>query len=116
MKNTKSTKKVTKPMMIVDLTTVKSTEDISDAFILAKVNAGIPIDETDLVAAKFNTINRVYDELNEIMDELDKHTISIQNDNLVKTLIKEIEKATKPKKPWYKRAWSWVKKPFTKKK
>lgn len=95
MKNTKETK-ATKPTIVVDLTKVETTNDIADAFITAKVNAGVALTKADLATAKAIIADRIFSELNEI--------------------IKLVEKRVAKKQPWYKRAWNWVKKPFTKKK
>ena len=102
---TKSDNKI----IIVDLTKVKNVNDITDAFILAKVNAGVPISIEELICAKFNSIDRVFSELEEYEYELSSKTTFIEDDELAKELISIIDTYTKPKKkPWYKRFWRWI--------
>lgn len=113
----KNTNKTTNTALIVDLTTVKSPADVTDAFILAKVNAGIPITNTELVTFKLNTVDRIIDYINYLTSEFDSNVTYIEDDELAKTLLNEINKALNKKKaPWYKRFWNWVKKPFSRKK
>lgn len=113
---TKNIKKNTNPTMIVDLTNVKSPADISDAFILAKIHAGMPISDVDFLTAKLNTIDRMVEAVNTLANDLDVKTTYINDDKLAKKLMKEIDKALNKKQPWYKRFWNWLKNPFVKKK
>lgn len=116
MKETKKTKKAIKPEFIVDITTAETPADVADAFILGKVRANIPISETELVCTKFNTIDRVFEEIKAITQEIDKNIKVINDDALVNELSDIINKHMNKKQPWYKRFWNWLKKPFTKKK
>lgn len=116
MKETKKTKKTISPKYIVDMTTAETAADVADAFILGKVRAGIPISETELVCVKFNTVERVFEEIRNIANELDKNVKIIEDDKLASELSSIVEKYMNKKQPWYKRFWNWVKKPFTKKK
>lgn len=115
MKNTKETK-ATKPTIVVDLTKVETTNDIADAFITAKVNAGVALTKADLATAKAIIADRIFSELNEIINCFEETVPVIEDDKLARDIIKLVEKRVAKKQPWYKRAWNWVKKPFTKKK
>ena len=42
-------------------------------------------------------------------------TVSITDKKQIKKAIKAIESILKPKTPWYKKVWNWMKKPFVKK-
>lgn len=104
MKNNTKTKKV-----VVNLTSVESTDDIKLEFILANVRAGVPITEDDV---KF--LVKLGAEV--AMDIYKSSFVNIGEDeakNLLKDMIKMIDKN---KKPWYKRFWGWITKPFKKNK
>lgn len=115
MKNTKE-KKATKPTIVVDLTKVETTNDIADAFINAKANAGVALTKVDLVTAKAIIADRIFSELNEIVNCFEETIPVIEDDKLARDIIKLVEKRVTKKQPWYKRAWNWIKKPFVKKK
>jgi len=112
-KETKTTKKVTKktskkPAFVVDLTTAETPLDIAYEHAQAKVRAGLPItqDEADVIErAGFVT---AVDFVDQCVAECDAHTTYIEDDKLAKKLLKTIQKATEPKRPWYKRFWRWV--------
>lgn len=116
MKETKKTKKAIKPKFIVDMTATETPADVADAFILAKINAGIPISTTELICTKFNTIDRIMEELRELTSEFAEHVNVVEDDKLVKDIINLVNAKLNKKQPWYKRFWNWLKKPFTKKK
>ena len=116
MKATKKTKKDTKPMMIVNLTNIEQIDDISDAFIIAKINAGIPLTKIDFYTIKYNTASRIFDLFSDMFKDFDENIPVIEDDKLVQDIIKLVYDRTTKKQPWYKRFWNWVKKPFTKKK
>lgn len=101
--------KTSKYSFIVDLTKAETPGEICDAFIEAKIKAGIPISETELIMTKSHLVDTLLDVLQEMIDDADKHTTYIEDDKLAQKLLKEIEKATTPKKkPWYKRFWRWI--------
>lgn len=105
----KMAKKV-KPKYIVDLTKVESCEDIKLQFIKAKSLAGVKITEDEFkFIIKYGT-ELAFDTIDLYLAEYTKYmnTVTIQNDKLVKDMIELIEKAIKPKKPWYKRFWGWL--------
>ena len=116
MKETKKTKKAIKPKFIVDMTTAETPGDVADAFILAKVNAGMPISTAELICAKYNAIDRVMEELKELTSEFAERVNVVEDDDLVKDIINLVNAKLNKKTPWYKRFWKWLKKPFTKKK
>ena len=110
-------KKTTKKYKyIVDLTKAESAGDVYDAFIEAKVAAGEPIKEVELVRAKAHIIDIMFDTIDGITFEIDRKTQFIKDDKLAQDLVKIIKKHVAKKDPWYKRFWKWVKKPFTRKK
>lgn len=111
----KKTIKNTKPVMIVDLTNVESCDDIRFEFTRAKAKAGIPLtdQEIDQVVAygahmALNMIEQFFEQFT-----VEKFTVARESD--AKDIIKAINKAIKPKTPWYKKVWNWIKKPFVKK-
>lgn len=113
----KTSKKTTKSYkVIVDLTKAETPADVYDAFIDAKVAAGIPISRVEMIIAKAHLIDIMFDVIDDIATDIDKKTTCINDDKLAKDMLKMIKKHMTKKDPWYKRAWKWVKKPFTRKK
>lgn len=102
----------TKPAFIVNLTDIECPEDVVDAFVRAKINAGVPITMNEYES----TISSVVKLTIEAIEECQPTPTVINDDKLFKKLTKILINATKKKDPWYKRAWNWVKKPFCKKK
>lgn len=102
----------TKPAFIVNLTDIECPEDVVDAFVRAKINAGVPITMNEYES----TISSVIKLTIEAIEECQPTPTVINDDKLFKKLTKILINATKKKDPWYKRAWNWVKKPFCKKK
>lgn len=98
----KITKKAVKPAYIVDITKCKTVDDVKLAFAKTKFNAGVPLSGDNLMAIVFEGIELYQEMLNkELSNNLD--------------IICEFLATEQPKLPWYKRAWNWLKKPFTKK-
>lgn len=96
--------------LIVDLTSVETCEDIQLEFIKAKCLQGqkITMDEFKFIIKygaelAFDTIDAAI----EALVQSSSYT-KIEDDNLVKDMLKLIEKYNKPKKPWYKRLWAWI--------
>lgn len=114
MKTLKKSKKITKtPDIIVNYTNVDSVEDVIMESIIAKVRAGIAITEDEFMYV----FHRGADIAIEAFEDFyAAHTTIIENDKLAKDLLKMLGKAIKPKKPWYKRFWAWLTKPFRKNK
>ena len=117
----KTTKKVakkvaSKPKFIVDLTKVETCEDIKFEFIKAKATQGVAITEDDILFLVNLGAEIALEYIDKCIDEINKQTIKIQDDKLFDELTNLLKKATQPKKPWYKRFWSWITKPFKKNK
>lgn len=111
----KNVKKNTKPTIIVDLTKAETCDDIRFEFTRAKAKAGIPLTDQEInqvvaygARLTLNMIDQFFDQFT-----IEKFTIDCKRDT--KNIIKAIEKAIKPKTPWYKKVWNWMKKPFVKK-
>lgn len=101
-KTVKATKKVAKkfkPTYVVDLTWCTNDTDIREAFIRAKVKAGIAITEQELDFIESNAI----DEYADFRAWVDM--------NLAKDVINFCIKAeaSKKKTPWYKKLMFWKK-------
>lgn len=120
----KETKKVTKtavkktaikPKFIVDLTKVKTCEDIKFEFIKAKATQGVAITEDDILFLVNLGAEIAMKYIDMCIEEIEKKTVKIHDEKLYKELTDLLKKATEPKKPWYKRFWSWLTKPFKKK-
>ena len=109
----KNTKKYT---FVVDLTEAETAADMYDAFIEAKIQAGLPITEVEMIRAKAHIASLMIDAIDDVVTSVDANVQKIEDDKLVKDLVKLIDKHLNKKDPWYKRFWNWLKKPFTKKK
>lgn len=115
MKNT--TKKTTKPAFVVDLTNVKTCEDIKLEFIVAKAKSGVKLDDDEIMFLINLGAILAIEVIDECIEKLNAKTVHIQDDELYHELEKLLEKAVAPKKtPWYKKAWNWITKPFKKNK
>lgn len=113
----KVTKKVTKkPKFIVDLTKAETCEDIKFEFIKAKATNGVAITEDEILFLVNLGAKIAMEYIDKCITELEANTVKIKDNKLFNELEKLLEKATKPKKPWYKRAFGWIKNPFKKKK
>lgn len=110
MKTNKTNKSIKKYNRIVDLTNAETYGDVYDAFVDAKVAAGEPITEQELIRVKGNVIDLMFNEVAGLLDDFDKNTkyIEIQDDKLAKKFIKIIENYENKKLPWYKRFWRWI--------
>lgn len=113
----KTSKKTTKSYkVVVDLTKAETPADVYDAFIEAKIKAGMPITEVEMTRAKAHIVEMMLDAIDSVILEYDENVRMINDDELAKDLIKLINKHVGKKEPWYKKVWNWIKKPFTKKK
>lgn len=107
----KATKKTTvKPCFIVNLTEAEDSRDIRFEFIKAKALKGIKIEKDDILFL----LTLGADIALEVID--DKINEFYANEETVKSVFNAITKAAAPKKPWYKRFWGWITKPFKKNK
>lgn len=110
-KTKKSTKK---PAIIVDLTNVYTPEDIKFEFIRAKAHAGVLTDEEIYSLVKYGS-TLTLDMIDACIAEFYANNVRvIKDDELVKQLTKVVMNKINPKKPWYKRFWGWITKPFKK--
>ena len=108
-------KTVIKPKFIVDLTKAETCEDIKFEFIKAKATQGVAITEEDILFLVNLGAEITLKYIDMCIEEINKKTVKIEDDKLFNELEKLLKKATQPKKPWYKRFWGWLTKPFKKK-
>lgn len=101
---TNTTKK--SPKVIVNLVDAVTPDEIYDAYIKAKVEAGVPITKTEFECEKHIVANAVLDEIDNSIEYLNVHYIN--DDKLAQKLLKDIKKYTQKKQPWYKRFWRWI--------
>jgi len=111
----KATKKTTvKPCFIVNLTEATDSRDIRFEFIKAKALKGVKIEKDDilflLTLGADIAFEMIDDKLNEFYAKCDH--FEINDEKTVKSVFDAITKAVAPKKPWYKRFWGWITKPF----
>ena len=111
-------KKINKPTIIVDLTNIESCEDIKFEFTRAKAKAGVPLTDAEINSVVAYGAHLTLDVIDQFCNQYQKMypAIEIKDKKQVQKAIKAIESILKPKTPWYKKLWKWVKKPFTKKK
>ena len=116
MKKTETSTK--KAKYVVNLTNIDAPEDIQLEFIKAKVLAGVKITEDEFKFIVRYGADLAFNTIDNYLDIFVKSTnsITIENNKLVKDIIKLINDSTKPKKPWYKRFFGWIAKPFKKNK
>lgn len=103
---------------VVDLTSAETCEDVKLEFIKAKALQGKKIDMDEFKFIIQYGAQLAFDTIDVCIDAFlksDKYT-KIEDDDLAKDILKLIEKKIKPKKPWYKRFWAWLTKPFRKNK
>jgi len=114
MKDIKSTKK---PIIVVDLTNIESCEDIKFEFTRAKAKAGVALTDAEINSVVAYGAHLALDVIDQFCEQYRQiSTVEITDKKQIKQAIKAIENILKPKTPWYKKLWNWVKKPFTKKK
>ncbi len=111
-------KKINKPTIIVDLTNIESCEDIKFEFTRAKAKAGVPLTEAEINSVVAYGAHLTLDVIDQFCEQYKMMytAVEINDKKQIKKAIKAIESIIKPKTPWYKKLWNWVKKPFTKKK
>ena len=108
MKTKKSTKKVTKPEFIVDMTTAETPLDVAYEFAEAKVRAGKPITQNEADTIEKTGFMTAANVVDACIADAEKHTTYIEDDELADKLLKEIKKHQNKKQPWYKRFWRWI--------
>lgn len=111
----KKTNNNTKPTMIVDLTKVESCNDIRFEFTRAKAKAGIPLTDQEINQVVAYGAHLALNMIEQFFEQFTVEKFTVDNKRDAKDIIKAIEKAIKPKTPWYKKVWNWIKKPFVKK-
>ena len=102
----------TSPNYIVDLTKVESCDDIKLSFIRGKALAGIKLTE-----GEFRYIIRYGAEI--AMDTIENFVNqqkAIVFPDVDMETAEKVMKILQGKKPWYKRFWNWITKPFKKNK
>ncbi len=107
-------KTVKKPAFVVDLTKAENCADIKFEFIRAKAKAGVKLDDDEIFFLVNLGATMAIEIIDECIEKLNAKTVHIHDDKLYHKLENILKEATQPKKPWYKRFWSWVKKPFKK--
>lgn len=103
---------------VVNLTNVETCDDIQLEFIKGKALAGVAITEDEFKFIVQYGAQLAFDTIDACLEAFiksDKYT-KIEDDKLAQDILKLIEKSVNPKKPWYKRFWSWVTRPFKKNK
>lgn len=103
---------------VVNLTEIESCDDIQLEFIKGKALAGVAITEDEFKFIVHYGAQLAFDTIDACLEAFiksDKYT-KIEDDKLAQDILKLIEKSVNPKKPWYKRFWGWVTKPFKKNK
>lgn len=103
---------------VVNLTDVETCDDIQLEFIKGKALAGVAITEDEFKFIVQYGAQLAFDTIDACLEAFlksDKYT-KIEDDKLAHDILKLIEKSVKPKKPWYKRFWGWLTKPFKKNK
>lgn len=111
-------KKINKPTIIVDLTQAETCEDVRFEFTRAKAKAGVPLTDTEINSVIAYGAHLALDTIDSFCEQFaaEYQTVQITDKKKVKKAIKAIQSILKPKTPWYKKVWNWMKKPFTKKK
>ena len=111
-------KKFNKPTIIVDLTQAETCEDVRFEFNRAKAKAGVPLTDAEINSVVAYGATLALDTIDQFCEKYQMMypAIEIKDKKQVQKAIKAIESIIKPKTPWYKKLWNWVKKPFTKKK
>ena len=107
-------KTVKKPAFIVDLTKAETCEDIKFEFIRAKAKAGVKLDDEEIYFLVNLGAVLAIEVIDDCIEKLNAKTVHIQDDKLYEKLEGILKEAMEPKKPWYKRFWNWITKPFKK--
>ena len=110
-------KNIRKPVIVVDLTKVETTDDIRFEFTRAKAKAGVPLTDQEINQVVAYGAHLALDTIDQFCEQYaaEFQSVKITDKKQIKKAIKAIESILKPKTPWYKKVWNWMKKPFTKK-
>lgn len=112
----KQVKKETKPVLKVDLTDVETPEDIRYSFLYAKATQGFKMTKEEVEELVMFGVRLATEVIDRALAEKQKQVVTIVDDKLYNKLENIFKNIGKPKKPWYKRFWGWVTKPFKKNK
>lgn len=108
--NIMAKKNTKKPTFIVDLTNIECCEDIRFEFVKAKATQGVAVSKEDIefiVNYGANlAINLIDSYIAKFCDA--NSVVQITDKNVVKDIVKYVEKKIVKKEPWYKRFWKWV--------
>ena len=108
--NIMAKKNTKKPTFIVDLTNIECCEDIRFEFVKAKATQGVAVSKEDIefiVNYGANlAINLIDSYIAKFCDA--NSVVQITDKNVVKDIVKYVEKKIVKKEPWYKRLWKWV--------
>jgi hypothetical protein len=106
-----------KPVIVVDLTKVETCDDIRFEFTRAKAKAGVPLTDAEINQVIAYGAKLALDTIDSFCEQYvsEFQAVSITDKKQIKKAIKAIESIIRPKTPWYKKVWNWMKKPFTKK-
>ena len=112
----KKTKNI-KPVIVVDLTQVETCDDIRFEFTRAKAKAGAPLTDEEINQVVRYGAKLALDTIDTFCEQYvnEFEAVRITDKKQIKKAIKAIESILKPKTPWYKKVWNWMKKPFAKK-
>ena len=112
----KQVKKETKPVLIVDLTDVENPEDVRYSFLCAKATQGFKMTKAEVEELVWFGVRLATEVIDNALAEKQKQVVTIVDDKLYNKLEDIFMNIGKPKKPWYKRFWGWITKPFKKNK
>lgn len=107
-KKTKSVKKSTskKPEYFVNLTDVKTPDDVYVEFALAKQKAGKPLTDSDLETIIGYAFYRILDRVRKIVSEFPYKEVNIEGDEKI---ILDANGNIRIKKPnIFRRFWNWL--------
>lgn len=115
---TNTVKSTKKPAFVVNMIDANTPEDVKFQFIYAKAKAGIPIRKDDVNFLISYGAMLTLNAFDECIDNYCKNskTFVVTDDKLVKEITNLVIDTVAPKKPWYKRFWAWITKPFRKNK
>ena len=110
-------KNIKKPVIVVDLTNIETCDDIRFEFTRAKAKAGVPLTDQEINQVVAYGAHLALDTIDQFCGQYaaEFQSVKITDKKQIKKAIKAIESILKPKTPWYKKVWNWMKKPFVKK-
>lgn len=110
----KKTNKNTKQAIVVDLTNAESYRDVQFEFTRGKAKAGYPLTDQEINQVIAYGAHLALDTIDSFLSS-QFYTVELKDKKQIKKAIKTIKSILKPKTPWYKKVWNWIKKPFVKK-